>query len=233
MDGFPPPREALLDPNEQPQPAIDVSSLMRDFLDREETSRRYQAQLELRVSDDSVRLQQERYRCGELEGRIADVQWAKGRVEAQLAQISDIGDILQQQIAMERSRCQDLESRITTLSALNDTLIKTLADYEPVARDSQQKPLNAFHIYLENLGLQETIKELQSKVNLHEQTIRSLRSIIEVAMRTYPWCSDCDGSDVSTIVPEAQPYDTFLPPELSPCGPDSCVPKESEQTLTE
>lgn len=206
---------------------------MRNFLDREEISRRYQAQLELRVSDDSVRLQQERYRCGELEGRMADVQWAKGQVEAQLAQISDIGDILQQQIAMERSRCQDLESRITTLSALNNTLVKALADYEPVAKDSQQKPLNAFHIYLENLGHQETIRELQSRITLHEQTIRSLRSIIEVAMRTYPWCSDCDGSDVSTIVPQAQVHETFLPPELSPGGAESCVPKEMEQNLTE
>lgn len=206
---------------------------MRDFLNREETSRRYQAQLELRVSDDSVRLQQERYRCGELEGRIADSQWAKGQVEAQLAQISDISDILQQQIAMERSRCQDLESRITTLSALNNTLVKALAEYEPVIKDPQQKPLNAFHIYLENLGHQETIKELESKLSLHEQTIRSLRSIIETAMRTYPWCSDCDGSDVSTIVPQVQAYDTYLPPELSAGGPSSCVPEETEQKLTE
>ncbi|KAB8069857.1 hypothetical protein BDV29DRAFT_161031 [Aspergillus leporis] len=216
--------------SDKPFDGEDIPKLTRDFLDREQASRTYQNQLELQCNEDRAYLQQERYRCGQLEERLADAQWMNGLLETRASRASADTEMIRQELAMERAKSQDLESRVMTLFAINDILVKSLAEAESAAKYSQDKPLDAFTIYLENMKQQATIRDLQMTIRLKEGIIETLQATIQT---TFGYCSSSNGSDgVNTFTAGGKAYNDFSIPTELPVEGDIQVLDRHDENLS-
>ncbi|KAB8227269.1 uncharacterized protein BDW43DRAFT_294629 [Aspergillus alliaceus] len=121
-------------------------------------------------------------------------------------------DMIRQELATERTKSQDLDSRATTLFTINDLLVKSLAEAEAAARHSEDEPLDVFAICLENMKNQETIKDLQMTIKLKEGIIETLQETIRT---TFGCCSSTNGSDGGNTFLAGDTYtDVSLPAEL-------------------
>ncbi|KAF5863937.1 hypothetical protein ETB97_009044 [Aspergillus alliaceus] len=124
-----------------------ANRLVRELLDNGQASRQYQTHLESLVEDWKAALRQERLRCNQLTQAMEDLQWVRKQLESALRHTTEDNQWLQQELHVQKSRSQVLESRVAALSSLSDSLLQTLVESQ--ARSSQDASVDTFALLLE------------------------------------------------------------------------------------
>jgi uncharacterized coiled-coil protein SlyX len=154
--------------------------------------------LEILIDEGGVRLQQERHRSNQLEERVADLQWTTAQLESTIAQLSDDGELLRQSLALERMKVQELQSRLITILDTNDTLTRLVS--EEASGMPHERRVDVYQLTLENLRLQDLVRELQITHNKDQAALKSP----EESWRgpdSYPCdCSSSSSDGSSTVV---------------------------------
>jgi chromosome segregation ATPase len=154
--------------------------------------------LEILIDEGGARLQQERHRSNQLEERVADLQWTTAQLESTIAQLSEDGEVLRQSLALERMKVQELQSRLITLLATNDTLSSLVS--EEVSGMPHERRVDIYQLTLENLRLQELVRELQITHNKDQAALKGPEDPLQGPV-SYPCdCSSSSSDGSSTVV---------------------------------
>jgi uncharacterized coiled-coil protein SlyX len=154
--------------------------------------------LEILIDEGAARLQQERHRSNQLEERVADLQWTTAQLESTIAQLSDDGEALRQSLVLERMKVQELHSRLITLLATNDTLSSLVS--EEVSRMPHDSRVDVYQLTLENLRLQDLVRELQITHNMDQAALKSPEESLQGPDRYPSDCSASSSDGSSTVV---------------------------------
>lgn len=175
-----------------------ITKLINDVHEREQESRFYQRHLEILIDEGGVRLQQERHRNNQLEERVADLQWTTAQLESTIAQLSDDGELLRQSLALERMKVQELQSRLITILDTNDTLTRLVS--EEASGMPHERRVDVYQLTLENLRLQDLVRELQITHNKDQAALKSPEESLR-GPDSYPCdCSSSSSDGSSTVV---------------------------------
>ncbi|KAJ5741596.1 hypothetical protein N7533_011005 [Penicillium manginii] len=154
-----------------------IFPFIEGLLRQEQRSKRYQGQLESRISADSAEYQRSRAYSFQLQRTVHELQHHKAQLEISLAHTADACRVIARDLGLERARVQELDSRLTEVYPSIDLLLQRLA---PADNMSPQKEdgLNG-HFLLENQRQQEVIASLQSMLQAREEAIKELKYKLE------------------------------------------------------
>lgn len=153
--------------------------------------------MEILIDEGGARLQQERHRSNQLEERVTDLQWTTAQLESTIAQLSDDGEVLRQSLALERMKVQELQSRLITLLATNDTLTSLVSD--EVSGMPHERRVDVYRLTLENLRLQDLVRELQITHNKDQAALKGPEESLQ-GPESYPCDCSASSSDGSSTV---------------------------------
>ncbi|THC94510.1 hypothetical protein EYZ11_005992 [Aspergillus tanneri] len=179
---------------------FNITELIQDFLDRERNSSLYKTNLEARIAHECASLQVERQVRSRVEQQLAEMQWAQSQLESTLRHSYEDNDYLQQELALEKKKSQDLESRLATAVSLHETLQKYNLEGKPV----QEKSVHEFQLLLQSQTQQEIIKKLQVVNQAHEATINTLQITLKNALGAIPCCCYSDSGDSMVGTPASE-----------------------------
>ncbi|KEY83595.1 hypothetical protein BA78_8858 [Aspergillus fumigatus] len=156
-----------------------VCTLVRVLLDRERASMDQKADLEARVRQGEIELQRGRERCMELEKMLSEVNGARIKLEASLAQAAQHEQSLCHELDLLRDRTTKTEAQYASLYSINETLLNLLSEADSSSPDSNARPFSVQEVLLENKQRRQMIFELNSTIRRHEQTIQELRIALQ------------------------------------------------------
>ncbi|KAJ5456070.1 uncharacterized protein N7458_004334 [Penicillium daleae] len=155
--------------------------LIEKLLRQEQLSKYYQGQLESKLYNDSAEYQKLRAHCLQLERVVSGVQQQKSHLEASLAHTAEACRVMARDLGLERTKVQELETRLNELYPAIDSLLQILTPEENKA-GLQDKAANG-HLLLENQQQQELIAYLQSTLHDREQAVKELRISLDQAIQ--------------------------------------------------
>ncbi|KAL5362287.1 hypothetical protein BJX96DRAFT_177020 [Aspergillus floccosus] len=191
---------------------LNVAELVNELLDREQKSVLYRSNLESRIDEESARLQEERKHRVQAEHSLAEWQRSHFQLEASYRWSNDDNEFLRRDLATERKKNQDLESRLTSLSSLHEALQQSAWPVGAMdGRLPQEKSVENCQLLLDNQRQRELIMELQLVNRSHERTINTLETAFQNLLGSLSCCSSYAESDGSATVTEA-PIGAVNPP---------------------
>ncbi|PLB48770.1 hypothetical protein P170DRAFT_425789 [Aspergillus steynii IBT 23096] len=179
----------------EPSQSINLTGLIQEFLDRERSASLYRASLEFRIEQECAYLQEERHIRGHLEHQLAESQWARSQIETSYRRSCEDRDFFRQEVAQEKGKIQDIESRLAAALSFHETIQKS-----SWGRASPDRSVDALQLRLQSQRQQELITELQVLNLAHENTIRTLQGTLHNALGCFSCCSYTDSDGTSTAV---------------------------------
>ncbi|KAJ5084792.1 hypothetical protein NUU61_009371 [Penicillium alfredii] len=172
----------------RPNPAATENSertilvLLENLLRQEQQSKLYQGRLETRVYSDSVGYQKLRNHCIQLEKMVYGLEHHKSQQEATLRYTADVCQAISRDLALERNKVQELESRFNDVYPAIDKLLQRLTqDQNPPG--SQDGMWTIQQLQHENLRQRELIACLQSTLQAREEMVQELQVALEQLTR--------------------------------------------------
>ncbi|KAL3459621.1 hypothetical protein BJX64DRAFT_291127 [Aspergillus heterothallicus] len=184
-------------PPQQDSWQMSATNLIKELSDLDQSSHQYQTQLESRLREEQTYLQQERQHSSLLQQRLADLQWSRSQLESELYRATNDIKLLRQELDFQTRKSHEAESRVTTLSAVNEYFSKMIFDGLSGERTTQAMPPDVFQIRSDILKHQEWIKELHFINCHHEESIQTLRADLHAALLTTSHFGSSHGSDSS------------------------------------
>ncbi|KAJ5152444.1 hypothetical protein N7492_009724 [Penicillium capsulatum] len=148
---------------------------IEELLRQEQRSKHYQEQLESRIYADSAEYQRARAYSLQLQRTVSGVQYHKSQLEASLAYMTEACRATSRDLALQRTKVQELESRLNELYPNMDLLLQKLSQEAHKARCPNGEAANG-HLLLEIQRQQELIISLQSTLDKRERAIQELQS---------------------------------------------------------
>lgn len=207
----------VLTPNQMTPPdyvqcKLNVAEFVNELLDREQQSVLYRSNLESRVSEECARLHDERKYRLLAEHSLSEWQRSHFQLDAAYRWSNEDNEILRRDLALERKKNQDLESRLTSLSTLYAALQQSAWPVGSMdGRLPQEKSVENCQLLLDNQRQQELIVELQLVNRSHERTINTLQTTFQNLLGSISCCSSYAESDGSATLMEA-PIGMAVPP---------------------
>lgn len=197
-----------------------IRSLSEGIFVRENESRHYQGQLENRIREEQAVNQQIQGHVAWLESILKDSEQAKLQHKTMLDNMGETQKVLYQNLALERQKVKELESRTANQKLVNETLLHSMA---PEGGD-WSKSLKIRHVILENQWQRDMICSLRAALQMREETVRDLQMALNGAVGSYSpgYCTTCDINDcrsasLGTPTPTVQTGDEEV------CVPDERV----------
>ncbi|KAJ5249294.1 hypothetical protein N7468_000745 [Penicillium chermesinum] len=151
----------------------DLIVIIEKLLRQAEESKSYQARLESRIAEDSAAYHGLRMHCIQIERVISQLNNSRSQHEASVKWANDACYVMVHDLALERRKVRDLETRLSGLKPTFDCLFSHLSNGDN-ARQIQE-------LQAENAQQKDLIICLQETLKLKEQSLRELRVHFEEA----------------------------------------------------
>lgn len=126
---------------------------------------------------------------------MADLQWSQLQLESAQRRLSEDNGFLQQEVALETKKSQDLESRLSVSSSVHETLRKFNLERKHFA-----DKLDANELLLQIQRQQELITEFQNINKSQETTISTLQNTLHNII----FGSQSDSDSSTTMIESSQ-----------------------------
>lgn len=191
-------------PPDHNQCKLNVGEFVHELLDREQKSILYQSSLETRVSEECARLHEERKSRLQMEHILSEWQRSHFQLDSAYRWSNEDNELLRRDLAMERKKAQDLESRLAVLTSLHETWQQSPWPTGSMdGRLPQGKSVENCQLLLDNQRQRELIIELQLVNHAHERTIDTLQTTFQNLLGSISCCSSYAESEGSATLVEA------------------------------
>lgn len=161
-----------------------VFNCIEALLLQERQLKHYQDQLESKINSDAAEFQRLRAHTLQLQRVVCGLQYQRSQLETSLAHMAEACRVMARDLGLEKSKVQELESRLTELYPSIESLLQYLAPGEHNRQQLNNEGANG-HLLLENQRQRELISSLESNLREREEAIRELKSRPQETMQAF------------------------------------------------
>lgn len=161
-----------------------VFNCIEALLLQERQLKNYQDQLESKINSDAAEFHRLRAHTLQLQRVVCGLQYQRSQLETSLAHMAEACRVMARDLGLEKSKVQELESRLTELYPSVESLLQYLAPGEHNRQQLNNEGANGY-LLLENQRQRELIFSLESNLQESEEAIRELKSRPQEAMKAF------------------------------------------------
>ncbi|CEJ55667.1 hypothetical protein PMG11_01915 [Penicillium brasilianum] len=152
-----------------------IFNCIEALLLQERQLKNYQVQLESKINNDAAEFQRLRAHTLQLQRVVCGLQYQRSQLETSLAHMAEACRVMARDLGLEKSKVQELESRLTELHPRIESLLQYLAPGEHNRQKLNNEGANG-HLLFENQHQRELISSLETNLREREEAIRELKS---------------------------------------------------------